>query len=71
MDMTSRARHDPEGALPPPVSDPAWAGPPGQGRFIIPWVESSRDPRDVSVKARRALSVLFPTSHRGCELQMR
>ena len=56
--------------MPPPVSDLAWAGRPGQGRLVIPWVESSRDPRDVPVKARRALSVLFP-SHRGRELQMR
>ena len=32
---------------------------------VIPWVESSRDPWNVSVKVCRALSVLFPIPHRG------
>ena len=32
---------------------------------VIPWVESSRDPWNVSVKVCQTLSVLFPVSHRG------
>ena len=32
---------------------------------IIPRVESSRDLRNVPVKVRQTLSVLFPVPHRG------
>ena len=70
--QTHSARHDPEGALLPPGRDKACAGQPRQGCPSSQWVESSRDPWNVSVKVRRALSVTVPYIFRryldGCSL---
>ena len=51
--QTHSARHGPEGALLPPGRDKACAGRPRQGCPSSQWVESSRDPWNVSVKVRK------------------